>query len=374
LTARGGSASFWDNPEVGLEMPLYPRVDFPSFLQLYRCLNQAGETFVFFLFRILAGLLSLACLIAVAQAAPACKAHPQFTAVDLSQPVTTITSDSGKSGTQLFKQLGIKTIARYYDWVDKDTTCKTMWPQESDAILKAGFSIITIFQHANSDPETFIDKSRGAKDAREALKMAGANGQPAGSAIYFAVDGVDQTIHDAVFEWRVSKGKTVHPKRKKRLLRADRSYRKHIQFYERFRQYHRSAFGMSADAIKGVDILPFVKHYFKEVNRVIKADGRYRIGGYGSGATCNMLMKNRLVDFCWVAMSSKWPGTKQFLASGKWSMAQQLTTFCKGWQFNGKERVRFDFNRKKGGDIGQWSKKGPVTPAAGLPAKCKPSW
>ncbi len=312
--------------------------------------------------------------VGAAFAAPACKAHAQFSAVDISQPFTTITSPSGKGGAVLFRQLGIKTIARYYDWVDGETTCKSLFPKESDAILAAGFNIVTIFQHANSDPETFIDKSRGAKDAREAMKLAGANGQPAGSAIYFAVDGVDQAVHDSVFEWNINKGRTVQPARKRRLLRADASYRKHIMFYERFRQYHRRAFGKPAAAVKGADILPFVKHYFAEVNRVLKADGHYRVGGYGSGATCNMLLKNKLVDFCWAAMSTGWPGSKQFLASGRWSMAQQLTTFCKGWSFNGKERVRFDFNRMKGGDIGQWSKKGPVTPATGLPAKCKPSW
>ena len=320
-----------------------------------------------------AGILCLAMATAAA-AAPSCKPQPGMAVADLSQPITTIGSDSGKPGTALFKQLGVKTIARYYDWVDDETTCKTLWPSESDAILAAGLSIIAIFQHANSDPETFLDKSRGAKDAREALKLAGANGQPPGSAIYFAVDGVDQTIHDSVFEWRINKGGPMQAARKKRLLRADRSYRKHIQFYERFRHYHHKHFGKPADAIQGQDIFPFVKHYFAEVNRVLKDDGRYRIGGYGSGATCNMLLKNKLVDFCWLAMSSGWPGSKQFLASGKWSLVQQRTTFCKGWKFNGHEMARFDFNRSKGGDIGQWSKKGKVTPAAGLAAKCKPSW
>ena len=311
---------------------------------------------------------------ATAWSAPSCNSHREFPAVDLSQPVTTITTKSGKTGLEAFKAIGVKTIARYYDWVDEDTTCKSLWPRESDAIIKAGFSIVTIFQHANSDPETFLDKSRGAKDAREALKLAGANGQPPGSAIYFAVDGVDQAIHDSVFEWRINKGQNVQPARKKRLLRADASYRKHIAFYERFRHYHRKHFGKPAEAIKGHDILPFVKHYFAEVNRVLKADGRYRTGGYGSGATCDMLLKNKLVSFCWLAMSTGWPGSKTFASSGRWSLSQQHTTFCKNWQFNGREMARFDFNRMKSGDVGQWSKKGKVTPAAGLPAKCKPSW
>lgn len=305
---------------------------------------------------------------------PSCNTHKEFSAVDISQPVTTITTKSGKSGVEAFKVIGVRTIARYYDWITDETTCKTLFPAESDALIKAGFSILTIFQHENSDPETFLDKSRGARDAREALKIAAANGQPAGSAIYFAVDGVDQAIKDSVFEWRVNKGQAVQAARKKRLLKADPSFRKHIKFYERFRHYHKAKFGKQAEAVTERDIIPYVDHYFRELNRVMKADGRYRIGGYGSGMACEHLLKNKLVEFCWLAMSTGWPRSKEFLSSGRWSLVQQRTTFCKAWQFNGRERARFDFNRMKGGNIGQWNKKGKVTAAAGLPAKCKPSW
>jgi Domain of unknown function (DUF1906) len=326
------------------------------------------------IFRTVIPALFLVCLAGDAAAAPSCNTHPEFPAVDLSQPVTTITTQSGKTGVQAFKAIGIKTIARYYDWVEPETTCKSLFPKESDAILAAGFSILTIFQHENSDPETFLDKSRGARDAREALKLAGANGQPPGSAIYFAVDGVDQTLKDSSFEWRVSKGQLVSPARKKKLLRADPSFRKHIRFYERFRKYHRVHFGKSPDVVREHDILPFVDHYFREVNRVMRADGRYRVAGYGSGLVCKRLLDKKLVNMCWLAMSSGWPGSKAFLASGRWSLAQQHTTFCKGWKFNGREMARFDFNRMQSGDVGQWSRKGKVTPAAGLPAKCKPSW
>jgi Domain of unknown function (DUF1906) len=307
-------------------------------------------------------------------AAPSCNSHHEFPAADLSQPVTTIATKSGKSGFDAFKAIGVKTIARYYDWVDSDITCKSLMPKESDALIAAGFNIVVIFQHENSDPETFLNKSRGAKDALEALTLAAANGQPAGSAIYFAVDGVDQTIKDAVFEWRVSRGQNVSAARKKKLLRADPSFRKHIRFYERFRHYHRNAFGKTPDAITENTILPFIDHYFKEVNRVLKADGRYKIGIYGSGLACKRIQDQGLASYCWLAMSSGWPGTKAHSASGRWSMSQQLTTFCKGWQFNGSETARFDFNRMRSTDVGQWSKKGKATLAPGLPAKCKPSW
>jgi Domain of unknown function (DUF1906) len=321
----------------------------------------------------LAAILVLASL-SNAYAAPTCNTHREFSAVDFSQPVTTIKTVSGRSGLEGLKAIGVKTIARYYDWVDADTTCKSLFPKESDAIIAAGFSILTIFQHENSDPETFLDKSRGAKDAGEAIELAAANGQPPGSAIYFAVDGVDQTIKDSVFEWRINKGNVVSAARRSRLLKADPSFRKHLKFYERFRHYHRNAFGKAATEVSAGDIMPFVDHYFTELNRVMKADGRYRIGAYGSGMVCKHLLSKKLAEHCWLAMSTGWPQSKEFQASGNWSLVQQHTTFCKGWKFNDSEMARFDFNRMKSGNVGQWSKKGKITPARGLKATCKPSW
>ena len=324
--------------------------------------------------RIVLATLSICTSGIAAFSAPACTMQKGMSAVDLSQPVTTITTDVGKTGVQALKSIGIKTIARYYAWVEPDTTCKSLFPSESDALIAAGFNIITIFQYENSDPETFINPSRGAKDAHEALRMAGANGQPKGSAIYFAVDGVDQVMRDSVFEYSLHKGGPVPAARRKRLIHADPSFRKHLRFYERFRHYHRNVFKKTVENIHPADMLPFVDHYFREVNRIMKADGRYRIGAYGSGLMCKHLLANKLVDFCWLAMSTGWPGSKEFQASGKWSLLQQRTTFCKGWQFKEQEMARFDFNRIRPGDVGQWHKKGPVTPAAGLPPVCKPSW
>lgn len=318
----------------------------------------------------------LICLFQIGEAfgEPSCNSQAGMPVVDISQPVTTITTANGKSGVEAFKVIGIKTIARYYDWATPDITCKSLLPAESDAIIGAGLNILTIFQHENSDPETFFDAGRGVKDARESLKIASANGQPAGSAIYFAVDGVDQTIKDSVFEYGVNKGQTMSAARRQRLLKADPSFRKHIKFYGRFLAYHRNVFRKSALEIRVADMMPFVDRYFRSVNQVLKADGKYKIGAYGSGSVCQHLLNKELVDYCWLAMSTGWPGSKEFHASGKWSLVQQRSTFCKGWKFKEREMVRFDFNKVKGGNFGQWSKKGLVTPAAALPTVCKPSW
>lgn len=316
--------------------------------------------------------------VVTAVAAPSCNTQPGMSAVDLSQPITTITSKSGKSGVEAFKTIGVRTIARYYDWPeDGIISCRVLLPAESDAIIKAKLNIVSIFQNGNDDPETFIDRTRGKLDASRAIKLAQANGQPAGSAIYFAVDGVDQTIKDSVFEYAVNKGKNVSKARRKRLLAADPTFRKHIKFYERFRIYHKVAFGKAAADVHASDILPLVEQYFRQAKATLTASGSgYKIGAYGSGATCAHLQKKGLVDYCWLAMSTGWPGFKEQIASGKWNMAQQRTTFCKNWKYINRETVHFDFNKVNSSksNLGQWSKKGPVVPMSSLPQTCQDTW
>jgi hypothetical protein len=313
-----------------------------------------------------------------ARAELSCNSHPGHTAVDLSQTVTSISTKNGKSGPEAFKSIGVKTIARYYDWPEDGViSCKVLLPAESDAILKAGLNIITVYQHENDDPETFMKAGRGRTDASRALKLAKANGQPEGSAIYFAVDGVDQTIKDAVFEYAINKGRPVSKGRKHRLLSADRTFRKHIKYYERFRGYHKNIFRKSASEIKAADMLPLVERYFREVkSTIIESKGGYKVGAYGSGSVCAHLQKQGLIDYCWLAMSKGWPGFDNQFKSGKWNLAQQRSTSCKNWKFREQETVHFDFNKVNSSkpNFGQWSKKSVVTKLASLPTNCTLRW
>ena len=306
-----------------------------------------------------------------ASADPVCKSYKGFTAADISQPATTIKTKDGRSGLAAFKGIGVKTIIRYYNHPGDAISCKTLLPAESDAIIAAGMSIATVFQHQGHDPETFFNAGRGSKDARRALHLAAINGQPEGSAIYFAVDGVDQTIRDAVFEYGMSDGHGISKKRKRLLLRADRSKARHIRHYARFLKYHRRIFGKAASDIRASDILPFVDRYFRAVNAEMKGKG-YRVGAYGSGLVCSHLLAQKLVDLCWLAQSSGWPGYDEFRASKTWSLVQQKSTACKSWKYRGVETVRFDFNRVNPAkpDFGQWSVKGPVTETEVLSPDC----
>jgi Domain of unknown function (DUF1906) len=309
-----------------------------------------------------------------AQAELSCNTQRSMSAADLSQPVTTITTKSGKSGVEAFRSVGVKTIARYYDWPENGTiSCRVLLPQESDAILAAKLSIITVFQNQNDDPEAFFNSAHGSRDAKQALKLAKANGQPAGSAIYFAVDGVDQAIKDLVFEHSINRGQGMKKARRRKLLRADSGFEKHIRFYDRFRRYYRNIFKKDASSIRASDMLPFVEGYFRAARAEITASKTgYKIGAYGSGATCARLQQKGLIDYCWLAMSPGWPGYHQQIASGKWNIAQQFTTKCNNWRYASGERVRFDFNRVNSArsDYGQWSKKGEVVAMPNLPASC----
>ncbi len=301
---------------------------------------------------------------------PSCAAHKGMTAVDMSQPTNSIHTSSGKSGYEALKSIGVKTIIRYYDWVNEDVSCKALLTEESDAIIKAGFNIISVFQHENDDPESFFIKTRGTTDAKQALALARANGQPSGSAIYFSVDGVDQTIRDMVFEHGMSNGHGISKKRRRHLIQADHSFVRHIRRYGRFLQYHRRAFGKPVEQIRATDMNPAIIHYFEQVNAVVRSEG-YKIGAYSSGAVCELLLGKKLVDYCWLAQSTGWPGYDHFYRSKRWGMVQQKTTVCRNWNFANGDHVWLDFNRVNSLQ-GAWNKKDGITALAAdkVPKSC----
>jgi hypothetical protein len=55
-------------------------------------------------------------------------------------------------------------------------------------------NVAVIFQHNNDSTKTFETTDRGTIDAKRSLDLAKHFKQPTGSAIYFRVDGVDETV------------------------------------------------------------------------------------------------------------------------------------------------------------------------------------
>jgi hypothetical protein len=308
---------------------------------------------------------------------PPCQPNPKYSVADFSQPVTQLRSINGRSGFEELKHFGIKTIIRYYDLQDESFACKTLVPAETDAILKNKFSIAVVYQHKSPDPESFFNANSGKIDAKRALELANANGQPFGSAIYFSVDGTDQSLRDVVFEHGMSNGGKISSARRKLLRRNGQI--NHITHYERFLKYHKRMFDKPVEDIRAGDILPFVDKYFRSVHEVFRntgyhnEDGKgFKIGAYGSGFICNHLMKQKLVDYCWLAQSTGWPGYDSFLQSKKWSLLQKEPTYCRKWKLYSGGPVSFDFNKVNPAvpDFGQWSSRRDTSRAFKRSTKC----
>lgn len=116
----------------------------------------------------------------------------------------------------------------------------------------------------------YFNKDQGASDGRVAYAYARDTiGQPAGSAIYFAVD------YDA-----------------------------------------------SKDDIAGP-----ITDYFDGIVESFRAEGLgnpgYKVGVYGSGATCRAMIAAGVVDFTWLAQSTGWAGHESFV---DWNLKQGAGT------------------------------------------------
>jgi hypothetical protein len=237
-----------------------------------------------------------------ALAAPVCEPGKGYVAADTAQQVS-------EEFLLKLKGAGVGTIIRYYDWVEETLPGKTLTRRELDLIAKSGMSVAVIFQHFNDCLCTFMTVGRGGRDARRALELARSFSQPAGSAIYFGVDGVDA-------QFLALLGATGLPAGK---VQADR-------FVQRF-----------------------VRAYFQEVAKAMQSSG-YKIGAYGSGLVCSYLLDEKLADYCWLANATAWPGYQPFEASKRWVLKQHPTTRkadCFG--------VEVDLNAGgSAADFGQW--------------------
>jgi hypothetical protein len=231
--------------------------------------------------RIEAGALGLALLAPIAGAtgaAPVCEAGKGYVAADTAQQV------NGEFLAKI-KAAGIGSVIRYYDWFEETLPGKTLTARELSLIAEAGMAVAVIFQHNNDCLCTFTRKGRGTRDAKRALELAKYFSQPAGSAIYFGVDGVDAQFLTLLAATDLPSGE---PQAKKLVQR-------------------------------------YVRTYFQEVAVAMKSSG-YRIGAYGSGLVCSSVLGERLVELCWLANATSWPGYERFEATNKWSLKQHLPT------------------------------------------------
>jgi hypothetical protein len=302
---------------------------------------------------------------------PACAASTEFTVVDLSRPVTDLRATDGKSGLSALKDFGVTAIFRYYDLPKESLGCKTLLPDEVDAILAASLSIGVVFQHNSDDPATFVADNAKAH-AQRSLALAAANGQPAGSAIYFGVDGADLHLNDLARLYERRGGTPMSPQEQDELIKQRK--RKLVVWYGNFLTYRHQAFAPDAK-ITAQSLYPFVKRYFDTVRSVFREHARahpdqsYKVGMYCTGGVCEYAAKNSLADYYWVTAEGRnLPDYARFIDANRWHLLQQLPTSCPGWT---TRDVGFDFNRvAPSGDFGAWSRRRPDRAPIDRPETC----
>jgi hypothetical protein len=197
----------------------------------------------------------------------------------------------------LLKSRGVEAVGRYY----RDTTHPSWRIGAAEALELAGqgIKLFVVFEDRGRASDMILTKQQGTKDAASALNQAAAIGQPTGSTIYFAVEGLPN------------------------------GYRK-------------------AD-------LPKIRDYFSGVKQ--RVGDKYALGVYGDGIVCKTLIEEGFCKHAWLAEAShSFEGTIEFLSSGQWSLVQfGPLDISQGW--NG---LSVDFNCPNG-DYGAFLAAPPIT-------------
>jgi len=152
--------------------------------------------------------------------------------------------------TSCIATAGMKFVVRYYS----NSVSKNLTRAEALALSKAGLQVGAVYEDFNNDVK-FFSTALGQNNAAKALTLAAGIGQPAGSAIYFAVD-FDPALAD----------------------------------------------------VRGP-----VSDYFSAVAKAFAvAPTRYALGVYGSGLTCRIIRDAGLATFTWLSGSTGYQESAKF--------------------------------------------------------------
>jgi hypothetical protein len=157
------------------------------------------------------------------------------------------------------KTNGIGFVCRYFSSTTRQPQ-KRLTIAEAKAILAAGMQIVTVYEDGPTQ-FAYFSRTRGENDGQHAHGFASSIGQPAGSAIFFAVD---------------------------------------------------------YDALK-LETEGVIKEYFEGVHAGLAAAGggaaQYDVGVYGSGRVCAHIKETkRLARYSWLAESHGWAGHSNYQA------------------------------------------------------------
>jgi Domain of unknown function (DUF1906) len=98
------------------------------------------------------------------------------------------TNDSCLGRAADLRRMNVDTVGRYYR--DKTHPSWKITKAEAQELSQAGIKIFMVFEDYGNAADLNLTTDQGKKDASSAVAQAQAIGQPEGSAIYFAVEGL----------------------------------------------------------------------------------------------------------------------------------------------------------------------------------------
>lgn len=158
---------------------------------------------------------------------------------------------------------GEKFVVRYYADADEiSQTNKILSVDEADSLHNHDIKIVSVYQDS-ANYASYFNASEGEKDATIALSLARERNQPAGSAIYFAVD-YDASNND----------------------------------------------------------MENIKAYFSAIKSVFNnADVKYKVGVYGNGLTCSTI-KGLYAEYSWLNCATGHQGYAQYDSPDNYNIKQ----------------------------------------------------
>ncbi|MCP3469929.1 DUF1906 domain-containing protein [Bradyrhizobium sp. CCGUVB1N3] len=162
---------------------------------------------------------------------------------------------------------GVTAVGRYYRVVHPEWR---LTEAEAQRLSAAGIKIFTVYEDRGHNLTLTV--AQGKTDGQNALAQATEIGQPAGTPIYFAVEGLPNGY-----------------------VESD---------------------------------LPAIRDYFAGVRQAIGT--KYQLGVYSDGIVCETLLNEGICSYTWLSASKSFAGTRDFYRSGRWNLAQ-TTPLDQNW-------------------------------------------
>jgi hypothetical protein len=189
---------------------------------------------------------------------------------------------------------GVEVVGRYYTVAHPSYA---LTRAEAKELCSNGIKLFTVYEDHGHRDQFNLSREQGRTDAKNALAQAHAVGQPEGTTIYFAVEGLDNGYD-------------------------------------------------TAD-------LPGIRDYFSGIAAIFGR--RYNAGVYGDGVVCKALLDERICLHTWLAQASYlFPGSKEFYASKRWNLAQIVVDLNWKRPREAREPISVDINEARG-DIGSFT-------------------